>query len=86
MAEKRHTKLDPFTNEEARNLISEVDRTPVVAAGPLPDGHEGVYGPSPDEHLEGARLVGEAQEKMAALRQELALERLREIRLGETRR
>jgi hypothetical protein len=83
MAEKRQTELDPTTNEEARRLFSEIDRAPVVAAGAVPDGHEGVYAPNPDEHLEGARRVAKAQEKMAALRQELAEERLRKIRLGK---
>jgi hypothetical protein len=82
MAEKRKTDLDPTTNEDARRLFSEHDRAPIVAAGPVKDGHEGVYVPSPDELREGARRIAEAQQKIQALRQELADERLREIRLG----
>jgi hypothetical protein len=64
-------------------LIADAAPQPVTAFGPIPEGHEGPYNPTPDEILEGVQRANQAAAQLAEASAELVVEELRKRRSGD---
>jgi hypothetical protein len=64
---------DLATEPSLRRLIAETAPAPVSGLGVIPEGHEGPYRPTPDELLESARHLIQADAELASVRAELAV-------------
>jgi hypothetical protein len=78
-AERRWEAYSP----EDRRVIAEVTGGSFVSAGQIPEGHEGVYRPSHEELIEGARRIAEESVRFAELTTKLAIEQAEKHRVDE---
>lgn len=61
------------------SAAAENDLGPIMAAGPVPEGHEGVYWPTDDEILAGVKRAAEADLRLAQARASRAEDRMRTL-------